>query len=435
MTDDIIQQLKEYERLCFTKEDKYEEFFGNPERYELFKIALNNSILRIEILFDTRSYNVFVKWLTIFKESGLYNYTSFLNLDIQKSNNSPSLILEPELNTLAELVATSQSFNGIRFDHFKLTAAGTIIFFDAINKNNNIKTLIFESGDYRIHEIIFDRISCNRTLRTLILHDRVTADNLNQLFINLRINNSSIEILYLSFKLTNQTFESLIDFLESDNKLIILRMGDMNLTDIDDKLCDRYWLIVHQKKLLIYTLVLETLTARKIQNLNLDNIDSLIIKNKNNDDSNMVITAVIIEKLKLKEGLLKNLSLSYNVNNDFDNVNNDFDNDLTCQLIALDKCISLYIPFNLRNTDIESFYKILPSLENLDTLCLGYVNFYYIFSDNILAYLKYNISLTQANIHVKQQSRHKLKQILSRNKHNKKVNSMTLIDILKQYKK
>lgn len=389
-----------------------------------------------------------------FKDSQWYKCVNYLYLDLKNSYSfgdtaliDTALILEQEITTLAELVATSTSLNSIGFDNFKSTADGLTKLFDAINSNSNINSLIFyeksdhnyDSDDEEINientiwnqsPIIFAKISANRNLSELTLHDTqgYLTNDIVKLFLALKENNSLLQKLDLSFNVTNDNLEALLQFLESDHKLTSLNIKNtMDLFAIRPDLCDRYWLIVNQKNL-IYSMDIYNPTAQKISHLSLNNIISFTIDAKDDEGAAEMLN-IIIEKMKLREGLLTEVTINFSGGND-----------LACQLIALDKIISLTIKLDAQNTNIESFYKILPPLENLETLIIVYHRHYnlnyqinYLFSNDILAYIKYNSSITSTNINV--ESGDELETIIMRNKHNKKVNSLTLIDILKQTKK
>lgn len=426
VNDDIIQHLTE-NGLFFEDDDN--PYFDNPQNYEIFKTALNDLTnqlcikLHIRVLFQTKSHDSFIKWLHIFQESGLYNHTYYLRLDI-RDNDVALTLLDQEINMLAELVANSTSLKRIEFEKFKLTATQTVTFFEAINKNNNIKSLKFHSGfeTWDFYNIISAKIAHSTNLRKLTLYDAEEnlTENIGELFNNLKQHNSLIEKLNLYFVPTNQNFESLVQFLESNNKLINLNMVFLNLFNIDIELCDRYWLITSQKNI-IHNIDIYNFSARKIHQMNLDNIISLEIRYRNFEDNDVIneATISIIEKIKLKEYLLEKVKIV------------GFNNNLICQIIELDKIKSLFTALDL-NDNIERFYKLLPQLENLNTLSTVHSDIY-IFPDEILDYLKYNTSLIDTDIRT--QSNNAIDQIINRNKHNKAVNSLTLIDILKQCKK
>lgn len=409
-------------RLIFQEHDGYTKYFGDPQRYETFQAALTD--LRMEVVLATSSYKTFIKWLTIFKESGLYNHTSKLTLDIQDINYDPVWIREPELNILSELIATSTSLTSLILYNVKLTELGTTIFYTAINNNSNITNLTFNKdfNTWNFPTHIFDSIGQNQNLRILELADidEKLTDTIGQLFNNLRQNNSLIERLSLGFTLTNQNFEPFIQFLETANKLNIFYIENtMNLTAINDELCDRYWSVIQRRNLTDHVDI-SNFTARQIQQLDLNYVRSLNIGYGIGEQEIIVeATLLFIEKLKLKDDLLAEVNI-FNINNE-----------LIYQLIALDKIISLIIPLKANDDNIEVFYKILPQLENLNTLIIIYTAGK--FADDILNYVKYNSSLTQSNIRTV--SGQDADHITDRNKHNQKVNSLTLIDILKQHSK
>lgn len=266
--------------------------FGDAQSYETFKSALDGLIIYTS--FDISSYRAFVKWLQIFKDSNLYNHAYHLNLDIRNSNNwnDPAMILEDELLMLTDMVANSTSLKEIELENFKLTAGDTTIFFDAINSNNNIISLSFlsEFNTWGHYDIIFAKIAHNRELRELNLHDTdgILTDTIDQLFGKLRENNSLIEKLDLSFALTNQNFTALIQFLESDNKLIGLNIeSSLDLAGVDIELCDRFWLVTNRKNL-ITDLNIINFTARQIELMTLDNIVSLTIYKYEEDGKSVV---------------------------------------------------------------------------------------------------------------------------------------------------
>lgn len=413
-------------RLIFQEHDGYTEYFDDPQHYEIFKAALTDlrMELRMEVVLATSSYKTFIKWLTIFKESGLYNYTSSLTLDIQDINYDPVLIREPELNILSELIATSTSLTSVILYNVKLTELGTTIFYTAINSNSNIVSLSFNKdfNTWNFANHIFDIIGQNQNLRILELADidEKLTDTIGQLFNNLRQNNSLIERLSLGFTLTNGNFEPFIQFLEAANKLNIFYFENtMNLTAINDELCDRYWSVIQRRNLTDHVDI-NNFTARQIQQLDLNYVRSLNIGYGTGEQEIIVeATLLFIEKLKLKDDLLAEVNI-FNI-----------DNELIYQLLALDKIISLIIPLKANDDNIEVFYKILPQLENLNTLIIIYIAGK--FADDILNYVKYNSSLTQSNIRTV--SGQNADHITDRNKHNQKLNSLTLIDILKQYSK
>lgn len=86
---------------------------------------------------------------------------------------------------------------------------------------------------------------------------------------------------------------------------------------------------------------------------------------------------------------------------------------MVCQLLALDKIISLTIRLDPLDENIEQFYKVLPQLENLANLIIDYHR-NYLFADDIITALKYNSSITMTNINV--DSDEELSQILERNR-------------------
>lgn len=228
------------------KDDNYEDYFNNLQNHGIFKIS-----------FQFKSYKAFAHSLQILKDLNLYNHISCLKLNIGDSNYDNVKILDNELVILSQLVASSSSLNSIKLVSFNLTEEQTKIFFDAINSNSNIKIIIFdrEFDTWDYHALIFDKISHNNSLRELVLNDIYQSlfDTIDQLFNNLKDNNSLIEKIEIGFFPQNKTFEALVQFLEADNKIIILDIEyTMDAADeVDSELFDRLWQVVKQKNIVI----------------------------------------------------------------------------------------------------------------------------------------------------------------------------------------
>lgn len=231
--------------------------------------------------------------------------------------NKPGSISDQELNFLIESVANSISLNTIELVKFKLTASQTIIFFEAINKNINITSLVFDYkfDTWQHYEIIFTKISSNPHLRELELNytGGILFENIVKLFTALQENKSLITKLSLSFTPTSKNFTALVQYLESDHKLTNLNIEDsMNFGDLEDELCDRFFTAA---KNLLTDIDINNLTAQQIQQLNLNNLTTLVINSSDeyehdsSQQSNDEITTMIIDKLNLRTNLLPELTI------------------------------------------------------------------------------------------------------------------------------
>lgn len=400
-----------------------EDYFKAISDYDLAQYPN----LKLEVSCVTKNYNRLIEFIAIFRDSNLYNQTGSLFLDITNNRGKAAQILTSEIINLSDLIRFSKSLNTIDLSHFKLSPNEIEIFFQAVN-HSNINELIFEVGfPWRYSTKIFAKIAENKKLRNLQMYniDGNFTREISELFYGLRLNNSPIEQISTSFRLINQNFEALILYLEADNNLTNIDFR-IDFKDIDFKLCDRFWLVINQKNLMDM-LNLENLTVRKIKNLNLDNITWLTVGE--NDESVMIS---IIEKIKLKDGLLDYVRLDYNTANH-----------IIYELIKIDKVIKLFVPLKIDAIDIDQFYKLLPDLEKLENLhvygpfdtAFRY-DFSNIFSADIWNYLKYNSSLFNTNIEFdSDDSKQLIGDMIDRNWENHKINSLTLIDILKQYSK